>query len=153
MKIGLFIILHFLFISFMFSQTIIKGKLKTADNKPLEGASVYLNNTTIGIISNKEGEFLLKAKNGNYNLIISYLGYTTIQKSVNANSETIILNFTLKPDNTVLNEVVIKKTKYDADWKYNLTRFKQAFLGRTKLADKCEILNRYILNIITKPKV
>ena len=34
----------------------------------------------------------------------------------------------------VLDEIIIKKTLYDDNWKYNLTRFKREFIGITKLA-------------------
>jgi hypothetical protein len=141
MKIGLLAFLSFFIHLTIYSQTLIKGKITSSKGEVLEGASVYLNNTTIGTITNNKGEFQLKINEGNYDLVISFLGYKTKQTSINTNTLVHFLNFKMNPETNILDEVVLRKTKYDADWKYNLSRFKQAFLGRTQLAEQCEILN------------
>lgn len=140
MKKGLLIFLLF-FSLFTFSQVTVKGKIISTNNEPLTGASVYFNNTTIGTITNEKGEFNLKIEEGNYTLVTSFLGYKTLQTSIKTSLAEDFYSIKLQEDNTVLDEVVIRKIKYDADWKYNLSRFKQAFLGRTKLAKECDILN------------
>ncbi len=140
MKKGLFIFL-LLLNSNSFSQILIKGNVFSETNKPLEGAAVYFNNTTIGTITNSKGEFELKIKEGSYTLIVSFLGYKTKQVLISPQNKELKLNVTLEENSNLLNEVVIKKTIYDDNWKYNLSRFKQAFLGRTKLAKTCKILN------------
>lgn len=146
MKIGLFTFIV-LFLTFnSLSQSVIKGKVSTHNNVPLEGASVYLNNTTIGTITNEKGEFKLNTPKGYYNLIVSFIGLKTLQLKINTNIETNPLLLKLKPDTNILNEVVIQKTKYDDDWKYNLSRFKKAFLGKTELASQCLILNPKVLH-------
>lgn len=140
MKKGFIIFFLFTFFSICsFSQIRIKGKVVSNNNESLEGASVYFNNTTVGTITNNKGEFQLKIPNGNYTLVVSFLGYKTKQIPINTSKKQ--MTITLQEDATLLDEVVIQKTKYDNEWKYNLTRFKQAFLGRTKLAEKCKILN------------
>ncbi|SNR17140.1 carboxypeptidase-like regulatory domain-containing protein [Tenacibaculum jejuense] len=133
--------LFFFIIFFSFSQTNIKGTIVDNGN-PLEGASVYLNNTTIGAITNEKGAFELNFKEGNYTLVVSFLGYKTYQKNINTlGKKTIELTITMEEDNEFLDEVEVKKIIYDDEWKYNLARFKKAFLGRTKLASTCKILN------------
>ena len=141
MKIGFFIFLSFFIHFSIYSQALIKGKITSSKGENLEGASVYLNNTTIGTITNSKGEFQLKINKGNYNLVVSFLGYKTKQLSINTNTPIGFLNLKMNSDTNLLDEVVLRKTKYDADWKYNLSRFKQAFLGKTLLAEQCEILN------------
>ncbi|MGB1042169.1 MAG: carboxypeptidase-like regulatory domain-containing protein [Tenacibaculum sp.] len=140
MKKGLLFFLFFCTI-ISYSQTIIKGKISSIENLPLEGASVYLNNTTIGTISNSNGEFILKAKQDNYTLVVSFLGYKVKQIPIRNTLKQPFLNIKLEEDSAILDEVVIKKTVYDDNWKFNLLRFKQAFLGRSKLALECKILN------------
>ncbi|WP_440069830.1 carboxypeptidase-like regulatory domain-containing protein [Tenacibaculum discolor] len=140
MKKGLFIFL--LFVSLIsFSQTLIKGNVLSETNEPLEGASVYFNNTTTGTITNSKGEFELKIKEGNYTLVVSFLGYKTKQLLITPQKKDVNINIKLEENSSILNEVVIKKTVYDKNWEYNLARFKQAFLGRTKLAETCKIIN------------
>ncbi len=141
MKKGLFTFLLLCISLAAFSQTYIKGKVTTVTNENLEGASVYLNNTTIGTTTDSNGEFILQVNKGNYDLIVSFIGYTTSKIKINTNLEVDFLRFVLKPETNILNEVVLKKTKYDEDWKYNLSRFKNLFLGKTKLAEKAIILN------------
>ncbi len=147
MKKGFIFFLLFTLISiYSFSQTKILGKVISDSNENIEGASVYLNNTTIGTITNDKGEFQLKAPNGNYTLVISFLGYKVEQIPINSLSKQISLNITLKEETTLLDEVIVHKTKYDDEWKYNLARFKKTFLGRTSLAEKCKILNPKVLH-------
>lgn len=142
MKKGFIVFFLFTLVSICsFSQTKISGKIISNNNENIEGASVYLNNTTIGTITNDKGEFQLNMPNGNYTLIISFLGFKIEQIPINTSKKQAPFIITLQEDNTLLDEVIIHKTKYDNEWKYNLARFKQAFLGRTALAEKCKILN------------
>lgn len=123
------------------AQTTISGTLFDETNTPLEGASVYFNNTTVGTITDEKGAFQLKIKEGNYTLVASFLGYEVQQIPIVISSEPKLLNIQMKEANNVLDEVDVSKTVYDDEWRYNLARFKRAFLGRTKLASDCKILN------------
>ena len=141
MKKGLIFFLLIFLQGVLYAQIVITGKVTTSQNEPLEGASVYLNNTTIGTITNAEGEFSLPVKKGNYDLIVSFIGFNNFQTTINDKNQKTNFYIQLTPDTTLLNEVEIKKTVYDEDWKYNLQRFKQALLGRSKVADNCIITN------------
>ncbi|APG65368.1 hypothetical protein LPB136_08385 [Tenacibaculum todarodis] len=144
MKIKVFAILFF--INYLtFSQKTLKGKV-VFKNTPLEGASVYLNNTTAGTITNNSGEFSFKTKEGKFDLIISYLGYKKKVFSLNTSEYKNPLLFSLEEEDNLLNEVVIRKTKYDENWKYNLNRFKREFIGTTKISKNCTILNPKVLH-------
>ena len=141
MKKGLFAFLLLCISLSTFSQTYIEGKVTTNTNEDLDGASVYLNNTTIGTTTNSKGEFKLKVNKGNYDLVISFIGHTTSRIKINTNLKVDFLHIKLTPEINILDEVVLRKTKYDDEWKYNLSRFKSLFLGKTKLAEKAIILN------------
>lgn len=151
MKKGLFI-LYLFFTTLTFSQVHIQGNVVSNTNEPLEGASVYFNNTTIGTITNSEGNFELKAKEGSYTLVVSYLGYKTKQLQVTSENTLQKTTIKLEEEDNLLNEVVIKKIVYDDTWKYNLSQFKQAFLGRTKLASECKIINEKDIYFDYNPK-
>ena len=124
-----------------FSQMKISGKIIDENSNSVEGASVYLNNTSVGVSTKSDGKFELTVKEGTYELIVSYLGYTTIKYLLSTASYSKPLFFKLEVSDYLLNEIVLKKTIYDDIWKYNLTQFKNNFLGRTNLAEQCEILN------------
>src|SRR5436190_12236102 len=59
-------------------QTLITGKVvDSVTREPLAGASVFFQNTTIGTVTNKQGEFSLSMRSGGYDLVVTYTGYQT----------------------------------------------------------------------------
>lgn len=123
------------------SQNLIRGIVVTSNNIPLEGASVYINNSSIGTTTNENGEFELKLKDGTYDLIVSFLGFKTISYPLITGNISSTLKFKIIEDANLLDEIVIFNTKYDQEWKYNLQSFKRSFIGQTNLSRDCEILN------------
>jgi hypothetical protein len=144
MKIRFFLLLFFT-TSFLFSQITIRGTVYD-QNGPLQGTAVYFNNTMIGTTTNKKGEFSIPIKEGDHQLIVSYLGYKTISYSLNTANYNKPLTFALVEDENMLDEIIIKKTVYDDEWKYNLHRFEQEFIGRTELAKDCKIMNPKVIH-------
>jgi TonB-dependent receptor len=71
-----------------------------ATDKPLAGANISLKGTGIGAASNLDGEyFILQVPAGQYNLIVSYIGYKEKTVSVNIESDkTAKLNIKLALD-------------------------------------------------------
>ena len=139
-----FFIFLVLFTISSFSQIVIKGTV-FQQNGPLENVAVYLNNTMLGTTTDENGEFSISVKSGQYDLIVSYLGFKKINYSLNTATYSKPLVFALVEDDEMLNEIIIKKTVYDEEWKHNLAVFKTEFLGKTLLAKDCEILNPEVL--------
>ncbi|PWG06120.1 carboxypeptidase-like regulatory domain-containing protein [Polaribacter aquimarinus] len=132
--------LFFLVFHCSFSQVNIKGKVYDSKG-PLEGAAIYFNSTMVGTTTNSEGEFSIKTEEGHFELIISYLGYKTIRYNLYTNEYKKPLVFALEENRYTLDEVVLKKIKYDKKWKANLKRFYREFFGNTKLSKDCKIIN------------
>jgi hypothetical protein len=130
--------------SICLAQITIKGKVYQV-NEPFEGVAVYLNNTMLGTTTNADGEFSIPVKEGQYDLIISYLGYQKINYALNTATYNQALIFTLEETYDLLDEIIIKKIVYDDEWNYNLTAFKQDFIGITELSDDCILLNPNVL--------
>ena len=141
------IFFYILLLSSFFSaaQIIISGTIYERNN-PLEGAAVYLNNTMLGTTTNSNGMFSIKVKEGQYDLIISYLGYKKIIYPLNTATYKKPIVFVLEEGSNTLDEIIIKKTVYDDEWRYNLSLFKKEFIGITSLSKDCEILNPTILH-------
>jgi hypothetical protein len=138
-------LLFFIFLAYTsIAQITIRGTVYQ-DDKPLDGAAVYFNNTMLGTTTNNEGEFAIPVKHGVYELIISFLGFQKINYSLNTSTYNKPLVFKLIEEESILNEIVIKKTVYDDDWKYNLSVFKKEFIGISKLSEDCKILNPEVL--------
>jgi hypothetical protein len=144
MKSSFFYIL--LFSSFFsVAQITISGTIYERNNT-LEGAAVYLNNTMLGTTTNSNGTFSIKVKEGQYDLVISYLGYKKIIYPLNTATYKRPIVFVLEEDSNTLDEIIIKKTVYDDEWRYNLSLFKKEFIGITNLSKDCEILNPTVLH-------
>ena len=132
--------------SYTYSQKLIEGVVVDYQGKQIAGASVYLNNTTIGTITKDDGTFSLVVPDGNFELIISHIGYTTRKENFNNINYSTPLRFVLVPETNVLDEVVLKPTIYNQEWRNNLAVFKNTFLGRTRLAKTCELVNPKVLH-------
>jgi hypothetical protein len=141
MKKYLFFFILLIFSTTLLSQIIIKGKVMDVAKNPLEGAAVYFNNTMVGTTTNNKGEFSLKVKEGQHELIVSFLGFKRINYLLDTKKKEKRLLFLLEEEQNMLAEIIIGKTKYNERWKYNLATFKKEFIGTTKLSNSCEILN------------
>jgi hypothetical protein len=131
----------------LFAQTSISGIVYDAENNPLEGASVYINNTSIGTTTNMEGEFNLSLSAGVHELIISYVGFNSRKYLLDPKNYKKQFSVKLTPKDNMLDEVVIKRKKRIPRSKRNLylRRFKKAFLGASKFGESCKIQNEKVL--------
>ena len=77
----IFIVSIFVFNNSAFSQItyyVVKGRVIDKNTKaPLQGASVFAQNTTFGEATNTDGYFTLKIPSGGYSLIVTFTGYET----------------------------------------------------------------------------
>ncbi len=144
MKKTLYILFLFIF-HISSGQLIIKGNVSTK-NSPLEGAAVYINNSSIGTTTDSEGNFELKVKHGRYDIIVSFLGFKTINFDLNTENYDAPLRFKMQEEANLLDEIVLKNTVYDQAWKHNLTQFELSFIGTSAFAEHVKILNPKVLH-------
>ena len=139
MKKFIFPLLFFLSI-YSFSQKIYGTVLDGDTKKPIIGASVYFNNTTIGTSTNINGQFSIDIKNKiKTPLVISNIGYITSQETVFPANKQLI--FYLYESNNLLEEAVIN-TNDGWSRKIKMKEFLKHFLGETKNGKACEVLNK-----------
>lgn len=81
----------------------IKGTVIDERGDPLIGVNVFVKGSTIGAITDLDGNFSLNASAGS-TLVISYIGYLSQEIVVKGNS---LLNIILKEDTKTLDEVVV----------------------------------------------
>ncbi|MFD1258365.1 carboxypeptidase-like regulatory domain-containing protein [Mucilaginibacter terrae] len=129
------------------AQYNISGKvINLYDKKPVVKASVFLSNTTVGSISNEDGSYLLNnVKPGQYDMVISAIGYETSYQTIKVDKNIIIAYSELNPKSIDLKAVVVKP---DMDWQQNYNIFKREFFGSSPYADQCKILNPETLNLL-----
>jgi hypothetical protein len=136
---NLIFLVFLFFISFSFSQTIKGVVLDAKTQLPIETATVYFDNTTIGTVTNQLGEFSLEYNEAiKSSLIVSFLGYKkVIINSYNSNTKLKIL---LDEDISNLDEIVISAND-GMPRRIKLQQFRKQFLGTSKNGKSCKILN------------
>jgi hypothetical protein len=141
-----------LFAVFAFAQDpyfVISGKVVDEKTKqPMPNASVFCQNTTVGTITNAEGNFTLRLKNGGYDLVISYTGYQIkSQRISNGNPENENMNIEMTEQDKSLTEVVVAGSAEVADgWSKYGQFFLNNFIGTTPNASQCSIENRDVIH-------
>jgi hypothetical protein len=131
-----------------FAQTgAITGRIVRSDSKaPIEKVSVFLNNATYGTATNADGYFTLSGvKPGQYDLIVSSVGYNLYSQPVLVNKSSINIDIQLTPKTTELRDVVITTPE---GWKRNYEMFVKYFIGTGKDAMKCKIVNPHDLYMV-----
>jgi len=128
------------------AQYTITGKvIDLYSKKPIVKASVFLSNTTVGNSTTEDGSYnLANVKPGQYDMVISAVGYETFYRTVMVNANLNIPYCELTPRTIALNAVVVKP---NAEWQQNYTIFKQEFFGPSEFAKQCKILNPEILDL------
>lgn len=120
----------------------ILGKVTDTKGNALMYASVFIDNTTIGAITNKNGEYQLKnVPFGQHLLVASYVGYDFISISLNVNKPSVTRNLQLKQSKLEIDEVVIHDKISKNKWEKNLKKFKENFIGESMNASSCKIIN------------
>ena len=100
---------------FAIGQTLISGKVTNQQGEGLPGASVYLENTLDGASSDEEGVFsFITHEEGAQVLVVSSIGYQTIQQTLSVSGEELTFNFQLKEAYSNLNEVVVTAGTFEA---------------------------------------
>jgi hypothetical protein len=85
----------------------ISGAITDGSNgETVYGASVFLEGTAIGVTTNEYGFYSITAPRGDYNLIISYIGFTEIKKEINLYQDQ-KFDFEIVEFSTQLDEIVL----------------------------------------------
>jgi hypothetical protein len=131
------------------SNFIAKGKILDAFTKqPLQAASVFAENTTLGTATDSEGNFTLHLPNGGYNLVVTFTGYQTETKRITSGEEgnnSILVE--LKQKEKELQDVVIKASFEVKDgWEKYGDFFLENFIGKTINSRSCSIVNKEVLH-------
>ena len=136
MKQKLFILVIALFGLYgqLMAQTTITGNVKDATGEPIIGASIIVTGTSNGTVTDFDGNFEMKANEGD-ELTVSYVGFATQTVKVSGSAP---IDITLLEDNALLEEVVV--VGYGTQKKANLT-------GSVSSVDSKDLGNRAITSV------
>lgn len=125
--------------SSIFSQNI-KGIVYDEKLQPIAGALVYLDGSSIGVLTDNNGKFEIAAQSKLFtSLIVNYSGYE--QLSIKNPFENNFQTINMLPKVNVLSEVTVTRKKKRFKRVDKLKVFREEFLGNTIAAKHCKILN------------
>jgi len=132
----------------------IAGKVIDKNTKmPLQGASVFAQNTTFGMATDAEGNFRLKLPNGGYELIITFTGYETETvriSNANAGNNMVI---EVGPKEKSMEEVAIVSSNEVKDgWLKYGDFFTENFIGKSEFSAQTIIKNPEVLKFYFSKK-
>lgn len=106
----LFLVLVFSTI-FLSAQTTLNGNVKNIKGLPLEGATISLISTGFYSIANSNGDFKIQnLPMGNYTIEITYLGYKSLNESLEIKKTNETYSFVLQEDLLNLESIVVTGT-------------------------------------------
>lgn len=103
--------------SFLWSQerVTISGTVTAKNTKEtLFGVNVVISNLKIGATTNEYGYYVFNAPKGKHTITISYLGYKTLEQTIEVSQNTRV-NFSLEEEDQLLQEVVVTDRKNKAE--------------------------------------
>lgn len=116
--------IHFIFVvlllcvsmsAFAQSKYTVSGILTdTRNGEALIGVTIYVKELSTGNISNAYGFYSLTLPKGNYTLIYSYIGYTSIEKQLLLERD-VRMDVALTEESKLIQEIVIEGEKEDED--------------------------------------
>ena len=100
------LMVSFLLMTGLFAQSI-HGVVLDTDSKPLEGANVVVVGTTYGAVSNETGIAHIDIPAGTYDVTASFIGYSSVTKSIVVGEKMATLEFVLEQDFVALSDVEV----------------------------------------------
>ena len=126
--------------------TITGRVLDDSSGVALVNTDVFIANSTLGAATNEDGRFTIrKVPLGTHELVASRVGFLLASRLVRiTDSIHQDFDFRLKPRQLVVGAVEVVAPE-PVEWKKDLARFKEFFLGDGPYANKCSILNPEVL--------
>lgn len=113
---------------------IIRGSVKDNNGEPLLGVSVLIKGTSLGTVTDIDGNYSIEIPNNQSTLIFSYLGYKSKELSVSGTQLDVILS----EDTHTLDEVVV--VGFGTQKKVNLT-------GSIAVVNEKDLASRPVANV------
>ncbi|RZL50017.1 MAG: carboxypeptidase-like regulatory domain-containing protein [Pedobacter sp.] len=111
-KIYLSLIILLAFTNIALAQFQVTGKITESSGEVIPFASVYVKNTSKGVSANVDGVYKLTLDKGSYTLVFKAIGFKTVERNIELNSN-LIANQALPTESYTLNNVVIRPNAED----------------------------------------
>lgn len=126
----------------------LSGKVIDKNKEPLPGASILVKELKKGTSADFEGNFSFKLEKGIYTIEVSFLGYKTLSKEISV-SKNEKINFSLQPDSTVLEEVLVSAVRVNTDVPVTFSNLSKKEIAKRNLGQDIPILMNYLPNVVS----
>ena len=89
----------------------VTGKVVGEDGEPVIGASIMVKGTTVGTVTDYDGNFVLEVPANGKRLVISYIGMKSQEVAVSSNIQVKMLSDTQNLDEVVVTAMGIKRDR------------------------------------------
>ena len=86
------------------AQTSVSGTITSPDGKPVAGASIIIEGSTVGATSDAKGCYRIKVRSSKDILVFNFLGYREVRESVGQRS---LIDVVLSPSDLQIDDVVV----------------------------------------------
>lgn len=102
-KLLLYTMLSVLSIATLYAQRSVSGRVTDGEGNPLEGVSVIVKGTSMGVFTDAEGAYTLQVPQDVNVLVYKFLGKTSVERTITGNT----INVQMTDDDLLLEEVVV----------------------------------------------
>ena len=104
-------LLVFLMPIFLVGQSVVG--VVSGEGKPLVGANVVIQGTNLGTVSDDDGFYSIDVPVGDYNVIASFIGYSSVTNAVTVDSSDVVVDFTLVIDAIAMSALEVLASRAD----------------------------------------
>ena len=134
---------------------VVSGKITDETNQPLPFVSVYLQGTTQGVTSNKEGNYSIDLPVGNHDLVFQFIGYKKHVEIVHIESaeQKIILNVKMEPQPYEIAEVTVNANAEDPAYEVmrKAIKMRKYYLNQVQ-SYSCDVYIKGVQRVTSYPK-
>ena len=111
-KLSLLVVMVFCALGMSFAQRTVTGTVADDTGEPLIGANILVKGTSVGTVTDFDGNYSIDVPEGSNIIVISYTGYTTTEMEIGAsNVLDIVMSEGVELGEVVVTGLGIKKEK------------------------------------------
>lgn len=129
------------------AQTVLTGKVTNQNLEPLSGATVFIKELNKTTITDLDGLFEIRLKEGSYTLQASYIGYSSVTKQANSSKNN--LTFVLKDQTHQLDEVLVSAVRVQENSPVTHSNLNKEEIAKRNLGQDIPILMNYMPSVVT----
>jgi len=129
----------------------ISGIVSNAKAEQIEAATIFIDGSQKSTKTDTKGGFKFSGlAPGTYQVVVSMLGYGSIKQNAVILDKSVVFSFTLAEKQIILDEVIIGDNNQRKNFLKTFTKY---FMGESKNAKECKILNTDIIDFSTEKSV